>query len=130
MPDSTRNDDSSQEDVDSRGGLWKAIRRFFEESEGDLSLRAQIEEAIDEHEEEKAADPDGEDAGGDLSKAELIMLRNLLHFSENDADDVAIPRSEIIPIDAEASWDELVSQFSEHGHSRLPVYRESLDNPI
>src|SRR5690606_25846371 len=35
-----------------------------------------------------------------------------------------------IAIDAEASWDELVSQFSEHGHSRLPVYRESLDQPI
>ena len=130
MPDSTRNGDSNQGDVDSRGGLWKAIRRFFEEGDGDQSLRAQIEEAIDEHEEEQSADRKGEEAKGDLSSAELIMLRNLLHFSENDADDVAIPRSEIIAVDAEASWDDMVSQFSEHGHSRLPVYRESLDQPI
>ncbi len=39
---------------------------------------------------------------GDLSPVELQMLRNLLHFSEHDADDVAIPRSEIIAISADA----------------------------
>ena len=58
------------------------------------------------------------------------MLRNLLHFSEHDADDVAIPRSEIVAISADASWDELVAQFAEHGHSRLPVYRGTLDQVI
>ncbi|HEU4652123.1 MAG TPA: transporter associated domain-containing protein, partial [Croceibacterium sp.] len=29
-----------------------------------------------------------------------------------------------------ASWDELVAQFAEHGHSRLPVYRDTLDQVI
>src|SRR3546814_3523027 len=45
-------------------------------------------------------------AKGDLSPAELTMLRNLLHFSEHDADHVAIPRGEIIAVSADASWDE------------------------
>ena len=58
------------------------------------------------------------------------MLRNLLHFSEHDADDVAIPRSEIVAVPADASWDELVALFAEHGHSRLPVYRDTLDEVI
>ena len=111
-------------DADSRRTLWRTIRRFFDIGDGDQSLRAQLEEAIDEHEEE------GDTEAGDLTPLEREMLRNLLHFSENDADDVAIPRGEIIAIAASASWDALVAAFAEHGHSRLPVYRETLDEVI
>ncbi|HVR90980.1 MAG TPA: CBS domain-containing protein [Novosphingobium sp.] len=114
-------------EADSRRSLWRTIRRFFDGGEGDQSLRAQIEEAIDEHEEGGEA---ASSANGDLSPTEREMLRNLLHFSEHDADDVAIPRGEIIAIAASASWDELVAAFAEHGHSRLPVYRETLDEVI
>jgi CBS domain containing-hemolysin-like protein len=128
MPDNSRPDGSSNGDADSKRGLWSAIRRFFDE-ESETSLRAQIEEAIDEHEDEQAAG-DEAPAAGDLSPAELTMLRNLLHFSEHDADDVAIPRGEIVSVAADASWDELVAQFAEHGHSRLPVYRDTLDQVI
>ncbi|MEO6388820.1 MAG: hemolysin family protein, partial [Croceibacterium sp.] len=97
--------------------------------DGETSLRAQIEEAIDDHEDEQAAS-DESPAKGDMSPVELTMLRNLLHFSEHDADDVAIPRSEIIAVAADATWDDLVAQFAEHGHSRLPVYRDTLDQVI
>lgn len=93
----------------------------------DQSLREQLEEAITEHEEE-AGDTGG--TKGDLSPVERQMLRNLLHFSENDADDVAIPRGAIIAVPASATWDELVETFARHGHSRLPVYRETLDEVI
>ncbi len=128
MPENARSGDSSNGDPDSKGGLWNTIRRFFGE-ESEPSLRAQIEEAIDEHEDEQAS---GEEAPakGDLSPVELTMLRNLLHFSEHDADDVAIPRSEIISVSADASWAELVALLAEHGHSRVPVYRETLDRVI
>ncbi len=129
MPDTVSLGESGNGDADSRRGLWTAIRRFFDGENGETSLRAQIEEAIAEHEDEH---PSGEAQGsqGDLSPVELTMLRNLLHFSEHDADDVAIPRSEIIAIAASASWDELVAIFAEHGHSRIPVYRETLDEVI
>ena len=130
MPESSRSSRPSGEtgDADSKRGLWNAIRRFFDE-ESETSLRAQIEEAIDEHVDEQATG-DEPPVKGDLSPVELTMLRNLLHFSEHDADDVAIPRGEIIAIDASASWDELVDLFAEHGHSRLPVYRDTLDQVI
>ena len=101
------------------------VRRALSGGEADQSLRAQLEEAIDEHEEDG-----GVDADGDLSPLERLMLRNLLHFSEHDADDVAIPRGEIIALPASASWDEVVAAFAEHGHSRLPVYGETLDEII
>jgi CBS domain containing-hemolysin-like protein len=131
MPDNSRSPskpagDSNNGDPDSKRGLWNAIRRLFDE--GETSLRAQIEEAINEHEDEQ--DRDEPAAKGDLSPAELTMLRNLLHFSDHDADDVAIPRGEIIAVDAAASWDELVALFAEHGHSRVPVYRDTLDHVI
>ncbi|MEN9925890.1 MAG: hypothetical protein RL268_2016 [Pseudomonadota bacterium] len=102
------------------------VRRFLRGGEADQSLRAQLEEAIDEHEEEGEADR----GNGDLSPLERQMLRNLLHFSEHDADDVAIPRGQIIAIPRSASWDEVVKAFAEHGHSRLPVYGETLDEVI
>jgi CBS domain containing-hemolysin-like protein len=129
MADHSRPGDSVPGDADSSGGLLRAIRKLFDNSEADTSLRAQLEEAIDEHEDEQASGAD--DAGkGDLSPLELQMLRNLLHFSEHDADDVAIPRSEIVALSADASWAEVVAQFAEHGHSRLPVYRGTLDQVI
>ena len=98
------------------------VRRLKNLAEPDQSLRAQLEEAIDDHEEDGSAE-----TAGDLSPLERQMLRNLLHFSEHDADDVAIPRGEIIAVPITASWDEVVSAFAEHGHSRLPVHGETLD---
>ncbi|WP_126171926.1 hemolysin family protein [Altericroceibacterium xinjiangense] len=128
MPDSTRTDDPGSGDSDSRPSLWKTLRRLVGGDEGETSLRAQIEEAIDEHEEHPARPDEG--IKGDLSPVELTMLRNLLHFSDHDADDIAIPRSQIIAIRDDASWDELVGAFAEHGHSRLPVFRETLDHVV
>lgn len=130
MPENTKNGESLSGDADSSGGLWNAIRALFEENDGP-SLREQLEDAIDEHEDEQSSAAGGDvRAEGDLSAAEVTMLRNLLHFSDHDADDVAIPRSEIIAIRADASWDEMVALFSEHGHSRMPVYRDQLDEVI
>jgi len=113
-------------DGDSRRSVWKSLRRFFE-GDPDQSLRAALEEAIDEHEHERGSAGAGAGMANDLSALERQMVRNLLHFSEHDADDVAIPRGEIVAVPAAASWEELIAMFAEHGHSRMPVYGESLD---
>ena len=126
MPDSS----SPAGDAESRSGLWLAIRKMFDPDGGERSLRAQLEEAIDEHEDENGEDEPEHSGTGDLSQVERQMLRNLLHFSEHDADDVAVPRGEIVAMNATASWDELVETFAEHGHSRMPVYRDQLDHVI
>ncbi|MET1755232.1 hemolysin family protein [Novosphingobium sp. RD2P27] len=120
MAENGRNAESGSGDPDSNGTLWRVIRRLFV-SDVDQSLRSQIEDVINEHGES------ADDGSGDLSPLERQMLRNLLHFSENDADDVAVPRSDIIAIPASASWEEVIEAFAEHGHSRMPVFGESLD---
>ncbi|MEQ1519095.1 MAG: hypothetical protein ABL931_21660, partial [Usitatibacteraceae bacterium] len=113
-------------DDDSDGRIWQRLRTMFFGRNHEPTLREQLEEAIAEHEE------DGEesrqsDQDGDLTAAERTMLRNLLHFSEHRADDVMVPRSDIIAIDESASFADCVASFAEHGHSRLPVYRDTLD---
>jgi CBS domain containing-hemolysin-like protein len=131
MADTHSSASSSSGEADSSSGLWPALRKILG-LEGARSLREQLEEAIDEHEDDSdsAAAGDSSGPGGDLSRVERQMLRNLLHFSEHDADDVAVPRGEIIAVDAAISWAELVAAFAEHGHSRMPVYRETLDDVI
>ncbi|GGN53912.1 hypothetical protein GCM10011349_29010 [Novosphingobium indicum] len=123
MADNGRHTESGSGEGDSSGALWRVIKRMFQ-SDVDQSLRAQIEGVINEHEGEQ--NPNGL-PNGDLSPLERQMLRNLLHFSEHDADDVAIPRGEIIALPASAEWEDVVEAFAEHGHSRMPVYGESLD---
>ncbi len=123
MADNGRLGDPGTGEPESSGSLWRVIRKLFV-SDVDQSLRAQIEEVIDEHEGEAGALASGD---GDLSQLERQMLRNLLHFSENDADDVAVPRGEIIALPASTTWDEVIAAFAEHGHSRMPVYDDSLD---
>ena len=107
------------------GSIWRSFRSFIFGDPGDESLRAQLEDAIDAHED----DPEP-DAAGDLSPLERQMVRNLLHFGERDAGDVGVPRADIVAVEEKTSFDALVKLFAEAGHSRLPVYREKLDTII
>ena len=108
------------DDSSSNGRIWQGLKALLF-GEREASLRDQIEDAIDEHEE------DGEEANGDLSPIERQMLRNLLHFGERTVGDVAVPRGDIIAVAEDIGFEALVRAFAEAGHSRLPVYRESLD---
>lgn len=109
----------------SEGSIWRSFRTFIFGEPADDSLRAQLEEAIDAHEDDPAPD-----ARGDLSPLERQMVRNLLHFGERDAGDVGVPRADIVAVEEKTSFADLVTLFAEAGHSRLPVYREKLDTII
>ncbi|SIN89200.1 CBS domain-containing protein [Parasphingorhabdus marina DSM 22363] len=109
------------------GRIWRSLKALLFGEAEDNSLRAQLEEVIDEHENETDGDSGKAE---DLSAVELEMLRNLLHFSDHRVDDIAVPRADIIAIEESAPFSEYVEIFSEHGHSRLPVYRENLDTII
>lgn len=127
MPDDQGSSNRSEED--SRSGLWTGLKHMLFGGEKEPSLREQIEDVIDEAEEE-SDDRRGSSVVGDLSSIERKMLRNLLHFGEQTVDDVAVPRGEIVAIAESASFDEVVAIFADAGHSRLPVYRETLDEVV
>ncbi len=110
---------------DDEGGsrLWRGMRALIFGDDGETTLRDEIEEAIDEAEESRPV-------AGDLSPAERQMLRNLLHFGERTARDIAVTRGDIIAVPSTISFDDLVRAFADAGHSRLPVYGESLDTIV
>jgi CBS domain containing-hemolysin-like protein len=112
------------DDSSSGGRIWQGLRSLLF-GDREPTLRDQIEGAIDE------ADEDGgKGAKGDLTPVERQMLRNLLHFGERTVGDVAVPRSDIIAVPESTSFKDLVAAFAEAEHSRLPVYRDSLDSVI
>jgi CBS domain containing-hemolysin-like protein len=116
-------------DDDNDGRIWQRLKTMFFGRDHEPTLREQLEEAIAEHEED-SDDAGQSDNGGDLTAVERTMLRNLLHFSEHRVDDVMVPRSDIVAIDESAGFADCIAAFAEHGHSRLPVYRDTLDSII
>ena len=104
---------NSEETLLSR--LWRRVRGVSEPN-----LRESIEDALDETEEE----------GTEFSLEERHMLRNLLGFRDVRVDDVMVPRADISAIDLATFGEDVLAVFVESGHSRLPVYRETLDSPV
>jgi CBS domain containing-hemolysin-like protein len=84
------------------------------------SMRESLEAVIEESERQNPA----------LARQERVMLANLLRFGELRVDDVMVPRADIVAVAESISICELVAKFREAQHSRLPIYRETLDDPI
>jgi CBS domain containing-hemolysin-like protein len=103
--------------------LWRGMRHLIFGEDSEPTLRGQIEEAIEEAE-------DSRPVAGDLSPPERQMLRNLLQFGDQTAGDIAVTRGDIIAVPSDISFEDLVGAFCDAGHSRLPVYGESLDEVV
>ncbi|MHC5655133.1 hemolysin family protein [Stappia sp. ICDLI1TA098] len=71
------------------------------------------------------------DAGPSTSftPEERILLSNILRLRELRVDDVMVPRADIDAVEDTVSLGRLMDVFRESGHSRMPVYREGLDDP-
>lgn len=69
------------------------------------------------------------DPSESLSPLERAMLRNVLTLRQVTVDDVKIPRADIVAAPANISLGDLLGVFRTAGHSRLPVYDETLDDP-
>jgi CBS domain containing-hemolysin-like protein len=75
------------------------------------------------------ADAIADSAAGEFSPHEHAMLQNVLKLRGKRVDDVMIPRADILAVSAEITLGELLTMFRSAGHSRLPVYGETLDDP-
>jgi CBS domain containing-hemolysin-like protein len=114
---------ATRQDQEGGSRLWRGMRHLIFGEDSEPTLREEIEEAIDEAEESRPV-------AGDLTPTERQMLRNLLHFGEQTAGDICVTRGDIIAVPSDIGFDELVRAFAEAGHSRLPVYGDSLDEVI
>ena len=90
------------------------------------SLRESIAELVQE-----AADAQqlpGEQP--ELDRHERLLIANVLRLRETTADDVMVPRADIVAMRADVTLAQAIEQIRNDGHSRLPVYRDQLDDVI
>jgi CBS domain containing-hemolysin-like protein len=59
-----------------------------------------------------------------------VLIGNVLKVHDRSAADVMVPRVDVIAFDIERPFSDLIKLLIEHGHSRVPVYRETLDDVI
>lgn len=80
-----------------------------------------------------ASAPDPEpalDGAEPVSAEKQAMLERVIAFDTKRVEHVMVPRADIVAVDLETGLQDLLSVFHEAAHSRLPIYRESLDDPI
>ncbi|MEP7241948.1 MAG: CBS domain-containing protein, partial [Devosia sp.] len=97
--------------------LWTRLKAMF--ALRTASLRDGIEDALE-------SEASGETA--DFSPSERTILQNVLELGEKHVEDVMVPRADIEAIDVECNLGDLVARFRRVGHSRMPVYADSIDN--
>ncbi|MGE5514210.1 MAG: hemolysin family protein [Bacteroidota bacterium] len=102
--------------IDTLRGWLRLLRR----SKGSETVREALEELIE----------DRDESGIPIDEQERVLLGNILHLREQTAYDVMVPRADIVAVEAETGQTELTELFIKCGHSRLPVYRGSLDDVI
>ncbi|MGB5091852.1 MAG: hemolysin family protein [Parvibaculum sp.] len=97
------------------------LRGFLRRSPAsDTSLRETLEEVFEEHDDTRRA----------LTAEERHMLVNILSFGELRVDDVMVPRADVIGVEESATLEEVLKLYRDSAHSRMPIYRETLDDPV
>ncbi|MEQ8357370.1 MAG: hemolysin family protein [Kiloniellaceae bacterium] len=106
--------------------MWQRLRGLLKGRHGEAQLRETLEEIIDEIKEVEGED----DSGAPISSDERVMLSNILKLRHLTAYDAMVPRADIVAVDLDTPIEELIDVMSNAGHSRLPVYRDTLDEVV
>jgi magnesium and cobalt transporter len=109
-----------------KGTLLGRLGYLLGRKQAEHSLRESIAELVQE-----AADAQhvpGEQP--ELDRHERQLIANVLRLRETTADDVMVPRADIVAMRADVTLDQAIELIRNDGHSRLPVYREQLDDVI
>ncbi|HCX66140.1 MAG TPA: magnesium/cobalt efflux protein, partial [Rhodobiaceae bacterium] len=120
MADTTDRTSTAREGTSRHRPPFGWLRALLGLGNGDSSLRESLEEVIEEH----------EDMHRGLTAEERHMLVNILNFGELRVDDVMVPRADVVGVEESASLEDVLRLYRESSHSRMPVYRETLDDPI
>ena len=98
--------------------LFERVLGLFRQRNG-TSLREEIAGALAE------TTSDAES----FSPGERAMLNNILRLREVRVEDVMVPRADIEAVEITTTLGDLLGLFEQSGHSRMPVYSETLDDP-
>jgi magnesium and cobalt transporter len=126
LPDDPDDRELDRVEEESRPSLVKSVKdrvcQMFGLRQGETAtLKEVIEEVIEEH---------AEDQQVELPPEEKAMLHNVLSFGETTVHDIIIPRADIVAVPEAISLNNLKSHILKQRHTRIPVYRETLDNVL
>ena len=117
----TARPDLQRSDEESGQPILQRLRSIFAPNGSESSsVREAIEELIEEQ-------PDAEDA---IDEHERALLSNVLQQRNATVEQIMVPRADIISTDVDTPLADAIKLLVEEGHSRVPVYRESLDEVI
>ena len=102
------------------GGLWGWLKNLFGFRNPEGSARDVLEELIEEREEAEVP----------IDAEERLLLANILELKGRTIHDVMVPRADIVSIECETGLADVIDLITGEGHSRLPVFREALDDAI
>ncbi|GBR70377.1 hemolysin/magnesium/cobalt transporter CorC/HlyC [Acetobacter tropicalis NRIC 0312] len=117
--------ESTQDPQQGRGGLFSFFSRKKNAPGLRSSIAALVQQAADESEEETA---DGEKP--ELDRQERALIANILRLRNISADDVMVPRPDIVAMSVSISLDDALAMMRRENHSRMPVYRDQLDDIV
>ena len=109
-----------------RASLLDRLRYLLGRRQAEHSLRESIAELVQE-----AAD--AQHIPGELpelDRHERLLIANVLRLRETTADDVMVPRADIVAMRMDVTLAQAIELIRNDGHSRLPVYREQLDDVV
>ena len=90
------------------------------------SVRESIAELVQEAQADRTISTGAEPV--DLDAQERALISNVLRLRETTADDVMVPRPDIVAMRVDLTLAQAVDQIRAEGHSRLPVFRDNLDD--
>jgi len=98
-------------------GWLRSMRRA---KNGEASVRETLEEIIEER----------GDTDAPINADERLLLANILELRGRTIHDVMVPRADIVAVECGASLSNAIDLVTGEGHSRLPVYRDTLDHAV
>ena len=99
--------------------LWHCICRKFSKKE---TVRETLEDLIEE--------AGSDETDSNLSAQEQELLNNILFLKDKRCGQIMVPRADIVAFPKDGTAEDLCQLMAEKGHSRIPVYGESLDDIV
>lgn len=100
--------------------LWKKLlNKIFKNKEDTTITDDELITMVDEAEHE-----------GGINAQESALIKSAIEFNDLEVKDILIPRVDVVMIDASLSREEISAVFKETHFSRLPVYKDTVDNVV
>lgn len=101
------------------GGYAKLLAKAFKVKKEDSVTEEELRSIVDEAEED-----------GTLREDESELVRSALEFDDLKVEDILVPRVDVVAVREDSSMEEILATFRENRYSRLPVYREKIDDVV